>query len=112
MRPALRLLDDGLIDRILNQGMVIIAELGVDIHNPDVLARFGDHGARVDRSAGRAWVPWPIVDRALAPRRAASAIGSGRWPSGRRSRRPSPARSGPTPTPSMRHTPWSGCVRS
>lgn len=112
MRPALRLLDDRLIDRILDEARALLAELGVDIHNPDVLARLGDHGARVDRPAGRAWIPGPLVDRALAPRRAASAIGSGRWPSGRRSRRPSPARSGPTPTPSMRHTPWSRCVRS
>jgi trimethylamine--corrinoid protein Co-methyltransferase len=66
MRPALRLLDDRLIDRILDEARTLLAELGVDIHNPDVLGLLGDHGARVDRAAGRAWIPGSLVDRALA----------------------------------------------
>lgn len=66
MRPTLRLLDDRLIDRILDEARTLLAQLGVDIHNPEVLALLGDHGARVDRAAGRAWIPGPLVDRALA----------------------------------------------
>jgi len=73
MRPTLRLLDDALIDRVLDEARTLLGELGVDIHNPGVLGLLGDHGARVDLSAGRAWIPTRLVDRALAtaPRRVA-----------------------------------------
>ena len=66
MRPTLRLLEDPLVDRILDEARTLIAELGVEIHNPGVLALLGDHGARVDLSASRAWIPGTLVDRALA----------------------------------------------
>ena len=66
MRPTLRLLEDALVDRILDEARTLIAELGVEIHNPGVLALLGDHGARVDLSASRAWIPGTLVDRALA----------------------------------------------
>jgi len=65
MRPTLRLLDDGLIERILDEARTLIAELGVEIHNRDVLALIGDHGGRVDLAASRAWIPGDLVDRAL-----------------------------------------------
>jgi len=64
MRPLLRLLDDGLIERILDEARTVLAELGVEVHNPSVLALLGDHGARVDRGVARAWVPGALVDRA------------------------------------------------
>jgi len=66
MRPTLRLLDDGLIERILDEARSLIAELGVEIHNREVLALLGDHGAKIDRAASRAWIPGALVDRALA----------------------------------------------
>ena len=66
MRPTLRLLEDPLVDRILDEARTLIAELGVEIHNPGVLGLLGDHGARVDLSASRAWIPGTLVDRALA----------------------------------------------
>ena len=65
MRPTLRLLDDGLIERILDEARTLIAELGVEIHNRDVLALIGDHGGRIDLAASRAWIPGDLVDRAL-----------------------------------------------
>jgi len=70
MRPTLRLLEDSLIDRILDEARDLIATLGVEIHNPAVLALLGDHGARIEAATNRAFIPGPLVDRALgsAPR--------------------------------------------
>ena len=44
MRPTLRLLDDGLIERILDEARSLLADLGVEIHNREALALIGDHG--------------------------------------------------------------------
>jgi trimethylamine--corrinoid protein Co-methyltransferase len=65
MRPILRLLDDTLIDRILAEARDILATLGVEIHNPGILALLADHGARVDREKCRAFLPGELVDNAL-----------------------------------------------
>ena len=65
MRPTLRLLDDGLIERILAEARDLLRSLGVEIHNPAVLDLLADHGARVDRAATRAWLTDAILDRAL-----------------------------------------------
>jgi trimethylamine--corrinoid protein Co-methyltransferase len=66
MRPTLRLLEDNLIERILEEARTIIGTLGVEIHNPGVLALLGDHGASVDLQTSRAFIPGPLVDRAIA----------------------------------------------
>ena len=65
MRPKLRLLEDELIDRIVDEAREILAEMGVEIHNPEVLAMLGDHGARVDAEASHAWIGGDLVDQAL-----------------------------------------------
>lgn len=65
MRPTLRLLDDGLVERILGEARDLLCALGVEIHNPAVIDLLADHGARVDRSSQRAWLDGSIVDRAL-----------------------------------------------
>jgi len=65
MRPTLRLLDDGLIERILDEARTLLAELGVEIHNREALALIGDHGGRVDLAAAHAWIPGDLIDRAL-----------------------------------------------
>ena len=65
MRPRLRLLEDALVGRILDEARSL-AELGVEIHNPGVLALIGDHGAEVDLAASRARIPAALVDRALS----------------------------------------------
>jgi trimethylamine--corrinoid protein Co-methyltransferase len=62
----LRLLDDALIDRILDEARDLLVTLGVEIHNPAVLALLGDHGARVEVATHRAFLPGPLVDRALS----------------------------------------------
>jgi trimethylamine--corrinoid protein Co-methyltransferase len=65
MRPTLRLLDDGLIERILEEARDLLCALGVEIHNPGALDLLGDHGARVDRAASRAYLTGAIIDRVL-----------------------------------------------
>ena len=66
MRPTLRLLDDGLIERILSEARDLLGSLGVEIHNPSVLELLGAHGARVEKQTARAFFDAAIVDRALA----------------------------------------------
>jgi trimethylamine--corrinoid protein Co-methyltransferase len=66
MRPTLRLLEDGLLDRILDEARTLLADLGVEIPNPAVLDLLGAHGAGVDQARSRAYLPGPLVDRALA----------------------------------------------
>jgi trimethylamine--corrinoid protein Co-methyltransferase len=65
MRPILRLLDEPLIDRILAEARDILATLGVEIHNPGILALLADHGAPVDREKCRACLPGDLIDKAL-----------------------------------------------
>ena len=65
MRPVVRFLSDHLIDDILAAARQILDQLGVEIHNPGVLALLADHGARVDRTANRAFLHDDLLDRAL-----------------------------------------------
>ncbi|MBD3236973.1 MAG: hypothetical protein GF330_09735 [Candidatus Eisenbacteria bacterium] len=65
VRPKLRLLADDLITRILDEAREILSTLGVEIHNDAVVTLLGDHGAQVDREAGRVRIPGTLVDRAL-----------------------------------------------
>ncbi len=66
MRPQLRFLDDELIERILAEARDILAELGMEIANEDVLALLADHGAEVDLTAKHACFPADLIDKALA----------------------------------------------
>jgi len=70
MRPRLRLLEDGLAERILGEARSLLGSLGVEIHNEAVLALLADHGIRVDRAARRAFPNDTVIDSALrtAPR--------------------------------------------
>ena len=65
MRPKLRLLDDSLLSRIVDEARGLLRTLGVEIHNDALLDLLGEHGAEIDRSAGRAKMPDEVVDRAL-----------------------------------------------
>ncbi|MBT8462438.1 MAG: trimethylamine methyltransferase family protein, partial [Gemmatimonadetes bacterium] len=66
MRPTLRFLDDQLIGRILDEARDLLRTLGVTIHNQEVLALLGDHGAEVDPKTELAILPDDIIERALA----------------------------------------------
>jgi trimethylamine--corrinoid protein Co-methyltransferase len=65
MRPALRLLDNQLIERIVAEGREVLSKLGVEIHNPSVLRMLADHGAEVDLRKSHARITVGIVDKAL-----------------------------------------------
>lgn len=66
MGPRLQLLERELIERILAEAREILDRLGMEIHSEEALALLGDHGARIDRSRGRAQFPGALVDQALA----------------------------------------------
>jgi trimethylamine--corrinoid protein Co-methyltransferase len=70
LRPRLRLLDDALIGRILDEAREVVARLGVEVHNAAVLSLLADHGASVDAGAQRARLPGTLVEKAVetAPR--------------------------------------------
>ena len=65
MRPALKLLESQLIQRIVAEAREVLCRLGVEIHNRPVLDRLAAHGARVDERQSRAWLTDDIIDRAL-----------------------------------------------
>jgi len=65
MRPTLRLLEDELIERIIAEARGLLSKLGVEIHNPPVLAMLGDQGAEVDLEKRHARLTDEIIDQAL-----------------------------------------------
>lgn len=65
MRPVVRFLDDPLLERIATEARTILGELGVEIHNPGILALLAEHGARVDRGKNRAFITGTLIDQAL-----------------------------------------------
>ena len=65
MRPTLRLLDEALIVRIVDEARDLLRTIGVVIHNPGLLSLLGDHGARVDSGKQHVVLTDEIIDRAL-----------------------------------------------
>jgi trimethylamine--corrinoid protein Co-methyltransferase len=65
MRPTVRFLSDELIEKIISEGRELICELGVEIHNKDVLSMLADHGATVDRSNMRVYFTQDIIDKSI-----------------------------------------------
>lgn len=65
MRPALRFLEDNLIEKIIAEGRKLICELGVEIHNESALALLGDHGAKIDSSKHWAYFTEDLIDKGL-----------------------------------------------
>jgi len=66
MRPTLKFLTPELIERIIAEAKTILAEIGVEIHNPAILKLFADHGCRLEMEKQRVFIPAPLVDRTLA----------------------------------------------
>ncbi|MEK7667121.1 MAG: trimethylamine methyltransferase family protein [Gemmatimonadota bacterium] len=65
MRPALKLLGDELVERIVAEARTVLCRLGVEIHNPGVLSLLSEHGARIDAASNRAYLTDGIIDAAL-----------------------------------------------
>jgi trimethylamine--corrinoid protein Co-methyltransferase len=65
MRPKIKFLDDRLIDQIISEAMSILCEMGVEIHNEQVLSMLGDHGVAVRMDTYRAVFNEEIINNAL-----------------------------------------------
>ena len=65
MRPRMRLLDDSLIGRIIDEARDLLCTVGVTIHNPGVLSMLADHGAAVDGASWHVTLTQEVIDRAL-----------------------------------------------
>jgi trimethylamine--corrinoid protein Co-methyltransferase len=70
MRPRLRLLDETLTEKIVAEARTVLTSLGVEIHNPALVALLSDYGARIEETDGRVRFNEEMIDRALktAPR--------------------------------------------
>jgi trimethylamine--corrinoid protein Co-methyltransferase len=64
-RPRLNFLSTDLIKQIIDEARTILFELGVTIHNKEVLELLGDQGARIDSDHWHAKLSGEIIDRAL-----------------------------------------------
>ncbi len=65
MRPHLRLLGDDLITRIVGEAREVLRTIGVEIHNPRVVAMLTDHGAGMNEQRRRVRIPDDLTDKAL-----------------------------------------------
>ncbi|MEO0108134.1 MAG: trimethylamine methyltransferase family protein [candidate division WOR-3 bacterium] len=71
MRPVLRLLEEDLITRILDEARDVLCRLGFEVHNSAALELLAAHGARIDQNSGRVLLRPELIDQALktAPQR-------------------------------------------
>jgi trimethylamine--corrinoid protein Co-methyltransferase len=65
MRPTLKFLNEHLIKRIISEAGEILKEIGVHIHNDDVLSLLADHGAVVDNIKKHVLFKDELIDKSL-----------------------------------------------
>jgi trimethylamine--corrinoid protein Co-methyltransferase len=66
MRPVIKLLNDRLKDRIIDEAISVLCRIGVIIENPSLLSFLADHGLSSDRVTGRVYFKRDIIERAIA----------------------------------------------
>ncbi len=66
MRPTLKFLDDRLIEDIISEARDILVNLGVQIHNPELVELLSDSGAKVSDDKLRVFMTGELIDRALS----------------------------------------------
>src|SRR3954470_5702379 len=66
MRPSLHILDDALIDRIVDEAMRVLAEVGMEIRGKEMRRRLLDHGLPTNASGERVLFPREVVEAAIA----------------------------------------------
>jgi trimethylamine--corrinoid protein Co-methyltransferase len=66
MRPTLRVLDDPLRDRILEEALRLLGEIGIDVQGARLRGRLLDAGLPLDAAGHRVVFPREVVERALA----------------------------------------------
>ncbi|MGQ9713823.1 MAG: trimethylamine methyltransferase family protein [Anaerolineae bacterium] len=65
MRPKLTLLSDDLVERIITEGMALLMDPGVQVHNEEALHLLAEAGALVDFQAQVARIPEGLAHQAL-----------------------------------------------
>lgn len=65
MKPKLRVLSEELVDRIIGEGLELLMDPGVRVHNDEALGLLADAGAEVDPDAQIARIPERVVRKAL-----------------------------------------------
>jgi trimethylamine---corrinoid protein Co-methyltransferase len=66
MRPQLKVIEQSLIDRILDEAKRILAEIGIEVRGPALRQRLLDHGLKLDDAGERILFPPEVVDQAVA----------------------------------------------
>ena len=62
MRPGLRILDDELMVRIVDEAMRVLAEVGMEIRGPEMKRRLLEHGLPLDHSGTRILFPREVQE--------------------------------------------------
>lgn len=65
MRPKLNILSEEMVQKIIDEGLALLMDPGVRVHNQEALRLLAEAGAEVDMEAQIAHIPEPIVRRAL-----------------------------------------------
>jgi len=65
LRPVIRFLDDKLVEKIICEAVDILSDIGVTIHNENVLSMLSDHGADVDNDTCHVSLTKDIIEKAL-----------------------------------------------
>ncbi|MFL5771406.1 MAG: trimethylamine methyltransferase family protein [Chloroflexota bacterium] len=66
MRPSLRILDEELLGRIVDEAKRVLAEVGMEIRGPEMKRRLVEHGLPLDHSGTRVLFPRDVVETAVA----------------------------------------------
>jgi len=65
MRPTLRMLSEGLVEQIIAEGLVLVRDPGVRVHNQEALRLLAAAGAEVDEGRLIARIPERLVRQSL-----------------------------------------------
>jgi trimethylamine--corrinoid protein Co-methyltransferase len=65
LQPSLKIIDTDLGQAIIDESTEVLNTVGVFVENEDANQLLGDHGARVDRTTKRAYIPQALIESAL-----------------------------------------------
>src|SRR6476620_2285305 len=66
MRPSLRIMDEELLGRIVDEAKRVLAEVGMEIRGKEMRRRLLEHGLPLDHSGERVLFPRHVVEQAIA----------------------------------------------
>ena len=66
MRPSLRIMDEELLGRIVDEAKRVLAEVGMEIRGAEMRRRLLEHGLPLDHSGTRVLFPRDVVEAAIA----------------------------------------------